>query len=229
MAAREQSKGVCFFCRRELAKGGLTRHLKTCPKRQEAIGKAGQKKGQPQTIYHLQVQDLWNGDYWLHLEMNGKARLQELDHYLREIWLECCGHMSVFQTGSGGWGGSEIAMSRRAEQTFEPGMVLTHIYDFGTSSETQVKVSDVRSGKPLSKHPIFLMARNRPLEFKCMQCGKSAAWLCLECVYEHDEDGSLCDEHAKDHPHHDYGEPIPLVNSPRLGMCGYTGPAEPPY
>jgi hypothetical protein len=22
---------------------------------------------------------------------------------------------------------------------------------------------------------------------------------------------------------------LPVVNSPRLGMCGYTGPAEPPY
>lgn len=30
-------------------------------------------------------------------------------------------------------------------------------------------------------------------------------------------------------PHDDYGEPIELVNSPRLGMCGYTGPADPPY
>ena len=27
------------------------------------------------------------------------------------------------------------------------------------------------------------------------------------------------------HPHDQYGEPIPLVNSPRLGMCGYDGPA----
>ena len=26
-----------------------------------------------------------------------------------------------------------------------------------------------------------------------------------------------------------YGDPISLVNSPRLGMCGYDGPAEPPY
>jgi hypothetical protein len=51
----------------------------------------------------------------------------------------------------------------------------------------------------------------------------------LECVYEMDEQGTLCDEHARNHPHDNYGEPMPLVNSPRVGMCGYDGPAEPPY
>jgi hypothetical protein len=41
--------------------------------------------------------------------------------------------------------------------------------------------------------------------------------------------GTLCDEHARNHPHDNYGEPTPLVNSPRVGLCGYDGPAEPPY
>ena len=29
--------------------------------------------------------------------------------------------------------------------------------------------------------------------------------------------------------HDEYGDPMPLVNSPRTGMCAYDGPAEPPY
>ena len=57
----------------------------------------------------------------------------------------------------------------------------------------------------------------------------AAAWLCTECLIEDDVWGTLCDKHAKTHPHGNYGEPIPLVNSPRLGMCGYDGPAEPPF
>lgn len=48
-------------------------------------------------------------------------------------------------------------------------------------------------------------------------------------VYEHELSGFLCDHHAQDHPHDNYGDPMPLVNSPRVGMCGYEGPAEPPY
>ena len=129
----------------------------------------------------------------------------------------------------GGVNGAEIAKSRRAEQVFEPGVELTHIYDFGTSSETLVKVVDARRGKPSTRHAIFLMARNEPPEAKCTQCREPASWLCLECIYELNEEGTLCDEHARDHPHTDYGEPMLLVNSPRVGMCGYEGPAEPPY
>jgi hypothetical protein len=100
---------------------------------------------------------------------------------------------------------------------------------FGTSSETLLKLVGVREGKPSTPHPIVLMARNLPPEAVCIECGQPAAWLCLECMYEEDVPGTLCDEHAQGHPHDNYGEPMPLVNSPRVGMCGYTGPAEPPY
>jgi hypothetical protein len=227
MARGKQSKGKCAFCGREMAKGGLTRHLPTCSQRQEAIAGAAQRRGKNQNLYHLQVQDNWNGDYWLHLEMNGSATLADLDHYLRTIWLECCGHLSQFSVG--GWSGEEIPMKTRAEQVFEPGVELTHIYDFGTSSETLVKTVGVREGKPLTSHPIALLARNDPPEDYCMECRQPASWLCLECLYELDEPGTFCDEHVKDHPHEEYGEPLRLVNSPRLGMCGYSGPAEPPY
>lgn len=38
----------------------------------------------------------------------------------------------------------------------------------------------------------------------------------------------LCQQHAETHPHDD-GDPLSIVNWPRMGMCGYDGPAEPPY
>ena len=183
MARRKQSRGKCAFCGREMTRGGLVRHLKACPQREEATRAANQEPGQEQILYHLQVQDAWRGDFWLHLEMRGSATLADLDHYLRAIWLECCGHLSQFSVG--GWGGEDV--------------------------------------------PIFLMARNDPPEAQCVECGQPASWLCLECVYELEEPGTLCDEHARMHPHDNYGEPMPLVNSPRVGMCGYVGPADPPY
>jgi hypothetical protein len=115
------------------------------------------------------------------------------------------------------------------DRAFRSGVELTHIYDFGTSSETLTKVVGTRRGKPVTPHPIALMARNNPPEIPCVECDQPASWLCLECLYDLDEPGTLCDQHAQDHPHEDYGEPMALVNSPRVGLCGYTGPAEPPY
>ena len=205
----------------------MARHFAACSKRREAIAAADRKPGKKQRLFHLQIQDAWQGTYWLHLEMNGFATLGDLDHYLRAIWLECCGHMSRFSIG--GWGGEEIGMKSRAKEVFDSGAELTHIYDFGTSSETLIKTAGVREGKPLTRHPIVLLARNKAPVSPCMECEQPAKWLCMECVYELDKPGLLCDEHEQSHPHEAYGEPLPLVNSPRVGLCAYCGPAEPPY
>jgi len=64
-----------------------------------------------------------------------------------------------------------------------------------------------------------------------MDCAQPASWLCIGCVYELDEPGALCEEHVEGHPHEDYGEPVPLVNSPGVGCVGNVGrlcrPTEP--
>ncbi len=227
MARKKQSRGSCVFCGKEMTKGGLSKHLSTCSQRQEAIQTADQGSGKKWWIYHLQVRNAYATDFWLHLEMNGPATLSDLDNYLRWIWLECCGHLSQFSVG--GWSGSEISMSRRIGQVFKPELELTHIYDFGTESNTLVKMAGKREGKPLTSHPIFLMARNMTPEVDCQECDQPAAWLCIECWYEEEKPGMLCAQHVEEHPHDDYGEPMLLVNSPRVGLCGYDGPAEPPY
>ena len=227
MPRGKQSKGECTSCGQEITKSGVTKHLSACPKHQAILQKAERQRVGSEVLYHLRVQDAWRNEFWLDLAMRGSATLKDLDDYLRAIWLECCGHLSRFSVG--GWRGEEISKRRRADEVFEPGIQLTHIYDFGTSSETLLKVVGTREGKPTTSRPIALMTRNLMPEAKCIECEQPAVWLCTECLIEEEIWGALCDEHAQTHPHNNYGEPIRLVNSPRLGMCGYEGPAEPPY
>ena len=227
MSRGKSAKGTCAYCGAEITKIGATKHLAVCSMRLTTIEKAEQKKAGRETLYYLRVQDAYHKEFWLDLEMRGSSTLNDLDFYLRGIWLECCGHLSQFSVG--GWGGGEISKKRKLSEVFQLGVELTHIYDFGTSSETLVKAMETREGKPTTSHPIALMARNRMPEAQCLECEQPAKWLCMECLIEEDKWGTLCDEHMSTHPHGNYGEPIPLVNSPRLGMCGYDGPAEPPY
>jgi hypothetical protein len=231
-----QTRGTCVFCGREFAKGGLSRHLPTCPKRQEAQTAADATKRQRQTLYHLQVQDAWGAGYFLHLEMRGKGTLKDLDEYLRAIWLECCGHLSAFEIAgvrydneADPWGENEgpLMGTVKVHSIFQPGLEMSYEYDFGTTSELTIKVVAAREGKPLTEHPIFLMARNKFEQPPCMVCGQPATNLCTECMYREDQKYALCDEHAEEHEHNDMV--MQLVNSPRTGMCGYSGPAEPPY
>jgi hypothetical protein len=236
MANRKQSTGACVYCGKAMTRGGLARHLRTCAQRQQAIATANAKRGQDQTLYHLQVQDAWGGAYWLHLEMCGNATLKDLDFYLREIWLECCGHLSAFEIGpvrytqilddGMGWG-QEQSMNVRVHKLFRPGMEIPYEYDFGTTSELVIKVVDQRQGKPTTRNPIVLMARNAFEPPPCAICGQPAESVCAECVWDDPQAAVLCQDHASEHEHDDML--MPIVNSPRTGMCGYTGPAEPPY
>lgn len=227
MPRKKQSKGKCAYCGQEIAKSGTTKHLGSCVPLLEAIAIADHDKTRHEPLYRLRVQAKEIPEFWLNIEMRGSAKLVDLDKYLRAIWLECCGHMSQFSFC--GWEGEEIAMTRRLADVLEVGEELTHVYDFGTSTVTLIKAEGIRKGKPLTGHPITLLMRNVMPEHACIVCKQPAGWLCMECLEEEDIWGALCDEHARTHPHDAYEDPLPLVNSPRMGACGYTGPAVPPY
>jgi len=224
MARRKQTRGQCNFCQKEMTRDGLVRHLSSCKGRQMAIEKA---TGRPQPVYHLQIQDAMQGDFWLHIEIGAVATLEDLDYYLRWIWLECCGHMSQFSIG--GWRGEEIDKSHSISDVFTVGGdKLTHIYDFGTETQSIIKTVAIRDGKPLNENPIFLMARNIIPEVTCMECDKQATWSCVDCMWA-GETGLLCDTHYEPHEDVHSDMMLPFVNSPRTGQCGYDGPAKPPY
>lgn len=223
-----QTRGACRYCGRTLTRAGIARHLATCQQRHLRIAEAKTARSGDEEFYHVQVRDAWSGRYWLHLEVAGSATLQVLDRYLRAVWLECCGHSSQWSVGDA-WRGARLPMSRRAGAVLRQGVELVHVYDFGTTTETRLTWVGRRTGGSITKRPIELMARNEAPVIECMECDRAAEWLCMECVHEADASGALCPDHVETHPHHEYGEPMPVVNSPRIGMCGYTGPAEPPY
>jgi hypothetical protein len=225
--AQVRSRGKCLYCSREMARSGMARHLASCESRRKVWAELPSASGQETQLLHLQVRDAGSGDYWLNLEIAGSASLDVLDTYLRGIWLECCGHASQFSVG--GWRGAPISMSRKMHQVFRTSVELTHIYDFGTETVTLIKAVDQRTGKPTTRRPIALMARNVAPVVECQECSSTATLLCEECRIEHDQPGTFCEEHGAVHPHEEYGELVPIVNSPRVGMCGYSGPAEPPY
>ena len=227
MAKKELPKGCCNFCREVMTKRKLFNHLEKCGERQKAVEKAESGKTDSQKLYHLRAKLQYAPKFWLDWEVKDSAKLKDLDKYLRSIWLECCGHLSQFSSGN--FFNNEISMETKVENVFKKEKAIYHSYDFGTTSETIIEMISVREGKPLSKHPIFLMSRNEMPEENCLECEESATQICIECLYENERGWMYCDEHTKKHPCDEYGEPVPLVNSPRLGACGYEGPADPPY
>jgi len=102
-----------------------------------------------------------------------------------------------------------------------PGMEFHHEYDFGTTTHPSLRVVSEREGRMASKS-IEVLARNDPPLITCEICGEIATLVCAQCIWS--DEGWLCDKCAGEHK---CGEEIllPVVNSPRAGMCGYTGEA----
>lgn len=221
---RQSSKGKCSFCGGSIAKVAMARHLKACNARAEGNDELAAKGSARRTIFHLQVQGLYQPMYWMHIEIPENATLKDLDDFLRETWLECCGHLSSFEIEGRTFISEKIEPGDRSMRialgkAIAPGTKFEHIYDFGTSTELSLKVLSSREGLARGKS-VMVLARNDPPDIRCQSCGKPATAVCCQCIYE--GTGWVCEECAGKH---ECGEDmlLPVVNSPRVGMCGYTG------
>lgn len=167
--------------------------------------------------------------YWLDLDVNPVAPLSELDDFLREIWLECCAHLSSFTVGRQryatkpvdhlfGTGPAEESMNVRVAKALPAvGEVFSYEYDFGSTTQLRLKVV-ARHQAPSRRNAVRLLARNDTPTWQCCECHETATEFCRECSYVRDT--FLCASHSEDH---ECGEETlrPVVNSPRMGVCAY--------
>src|SRR6266567_6711529 len=97
---RRAMTGTCNFCKEEFDKRSMTQHLKRCKLRAAAIAAEAEKPRKAKTrLQHLIVEGQYNLQYWMHLEVSAAETLETLDSFLRDTWLECCGHLSAFKIG----------------------------------------------------------------------------------------------------------------------------------
>ena len=153
--------------------------------------------------------------YWLKLAVSPSTKLTALDELLRSTWLECCGHLSAFSTP--GRQGTDVNANLSVGTVFNRVTALDYVYDFGSSTELIIK--RVKSAPTIARG-ITLLGRNEQPPESCEECGTPATSICSECSL--DRGGLYCDEHSAEHQ---CGEEflLPVVNSPRMGVCGYGG------
>jgi hypothetical protein len=244
-----KSEGKCFFCGETFVKPGINRHLQTHLKQKAKENAAGRSY-----LIKVEPNPKWgSSSYFLSLWVDGKATMKDIDWFLRNIWLECCGHMSAFtnpknrQRGGGLWSffeaeellakgktkeyeklmeeaNGEIPLSRKTDKVLYKGLKLEYEYDFGSSTELLLTVVEEYPVK--AEEEIVLLSRNEPLEWLCDTCKKEpATQVCT--VHGWGVDNLFCDKCAKKHAKkcEDFEEyaALPVVNSPRMGVCAYEG------
>ena len=196
----------------------MTRHRSKCGQA-EALAAAETKESAP--ALHLVVEGKWAKAYWMHLAVPAAAPLSKLDSFLRHFWLECCGHLSAFDIGGIRYAISpmedERGMRTPLGRVVDVGTNFLYEYDFGSTTTLSLKVVGFW-GRATPKKDVELLARNDPPQVNCNRCEtQSATLICTGC-----EGIWLCQPCAEAH---DCGEEylLPVVNSPRAGVCAYSG------
>jgi hypothetical protein len=217
------SDGKCLLCGETVSKRAMKKHLDKC----RMVGEeyATGDKDKPEKYYRIFAQGLDSPEYWIYVDIFASSTLDRLDHFLRAIWLECCGHNSMFEIGGQNFVYSpdgyfeDRSMNVKLGTVLDVGKQFKHEYDFGSSTDLKIKVVSEFYGKKRKKS-VKLLARNHQPDIQCACCGKPATNVCCECIY--DDTGWLCDDCAKEH---ECGEEmlLPVVNSPRVGVCAYAG------
>lgn len=228
---RIQSKGKCKYCGKEYARGYMLRHLASCKERAKRI--EAESSGKKCGYFELVIYGKYDKDYWLIIEVRDTATLEDIDSFLRDIWLECCGHLSAFEIEGESyevepdsfWGQEAKSMNCSLKEVLRKGMVINYEYDFGSTTELVINVHDYRTGH-CKEEELTILSRNNAPVFICGVCGKEdAKYIDLDRIY--DGNPFLCEECAQ-LPEQEDEYLLNVCNSPRMGVCGYEGSSKYP-
>jgi len=172
-----------------------------------------------------------NSAFWLFLKVNQNCTLDSLDDFLRNIWLECCGHMSHFIINGTCYEKTPIDMSPDdktmqvlARDVLYHKIRFSYEYDYGSTTKLRLDVTSIINDDDSSTAKPVLLARNNDIKIDCDSCQGTASLICEICMYE--GGGFLCKSCVKNHKCEDCDdEPsfLPVLNSPRMGVCAYDG------
>ena len=220
---RKATDGICSYCFGEFSKMGIKRHLDRCNDRLKENATDDPKK--IVEYFCIAVNGAYEPDYWLYIDVDANTTLAVLDTFLREIWLECCGHLSAFDINGETFSAyvdsefNDRSMNIKLSRVLQVGQQFEYEYDFGSTTTLKLKVMSEFTGRR-RREKVRLAARNLQPFIKCDYCEKPAEYACGECV--HTSEGWLCEDCVETH---ECSEDMlrPVVNSPRVGVCGYCG------
>lgn len=208
-----KNHGACYLCNQDVEHRIIQKHLEKCIENCKDNELA--RKNEKEKIFLIKI---FSGkEFWIYIEINGSSILENLDYFLRKTWVECCEHMSQF-TINGERYKYNGKMNKVIHRVLPVGAEFNYEYDFGSTTILTGTVISSRSGE--LKEDLRLLARNHlPEYFQCTTCQKIPIVICTSC------DDLFCEQCKNEHKNcADDDYTLPVVNSPRMGVCGYTGP-----
>ncbi len=209
-------KAKCYYCNKELTERTIKRHMKNCSEMKKSIDekRIDDKEQRNQFIIAIKSKYARN-EYCIYLSIDGTLGLVHIDQFIRDIWVECCGHLSGFKIRGKYY--QDNQMNTQLNDILNIDEKFEYEYDFGSTTCLVLDVVNIIE-VPSSFSQIEIISRNHEIKHVCKICGAEAKyfnyekdeWECENCI---DGDNDIIMEF-------DY------CNSPRDGVCGYEGDKE---
>lgn len=241
-------KGICVACGQMIAGSNCKKHLFFCSKMLNYLTKNQYNIMNPENTqnhftpgYILKIVDFYRPQlYWIYVSAPSNLSLRDLDIYLRAFWLQCCSHMSCF-TGNDGKEYFPHLFSNITFPNFENHFLMSNYsiedffgnnttsyysFDFGDTTKLQITVIEQINNAP--KQRFILLIQNEQPNYYCDLCSEQ-----LIITYCDNCEKSFCEKcnqeyHGKAEANKMNCDPqtscLPIINSPRVGKCGYRGP-----
>ena len=186
-------QGKCYYCGKELTERTIKRHMKNCSEMKKVIEEKMENTKGIREQFLISIKDKQaSRKYCVYVSIDAGLQLAHLDKFIRDIWVECCGHLSTFYI-------DREEYSHNSDGQYKMNFLLKDIlsidkkfqykYDFDLTTHLILEVVDIiKVSEEFSQ--IEIIARNNEEILEQAYC-----------------------------------------NSPRDGVCGYSGSkeAEIPY
>jgi hypothetical protein len=204
-----KTNGICTNCNHSFPRRSAFKHLETCV--------FSKNSGSKNICYLIEVADDTKA-FWLYVLMPINNELISLDRFLRDLWLECCGHMSAFTIAGKKYlerslNPEDKSMHFKIGKVLSPGTKCTYEYDFGSTTELVIEV--IKEVPDVTKKAKLLIRNVQPA-FNCQSCKTTATLICSCCQT------LTCERCIKQDPCETADYFLPVLNSPRTGTCGLS-------
>ena len=203
------SKINCKFCNKKFGIKAINDHLSVCIQ-----NFVDDKSGY--LIEFISTNYITNKTYQMFVIFGTKCKFSHIDTFLRNIWCECCGHMSTLDVFE------EVNKNKTQSVKFntliskyENAKQFIYSYDMGSTTDIYFRIIKKLEGTNKNTD-IELLYRNEPFKVKChnyKKCKEYATNIYYDELYCNDCKNNIDEEEQE--------LILKLSNSPRTGICAF--------
>ena len=157
-------QGKCYYCKKELTERTIKRHIKNCPVMSRVIEEKMNNSTTSRDQFIISLKDKYSPKvYSIYISIDANLQLHHLDQFIRNIWVECCGHLSVFYINGHSYADNSNKMNEMnvyLKDVLNDELKFEYEYDFGSTTSLILEVVDILI-VPKTFTQIEIIARNK--------------------------------------------------------------------